>query len=70
MNSKDKQGTIIDVLKFYNYSLAFVKVSIDVDFIAAERAVSKKQIKTTSKNEKIGKHVKNKMKMLSESGYK
>ena len=69
MNSKDKQGTIIDVLKFYNYSLAFVKVSIDVDFIAAERAVSKKQIKTTSKNEKIGKHVKNKMKMLSESGY-
>lgn len=69
LNSKDKQGTIVDVLKFYNYSLAFVKVSIDVDFIATERVVSKKQIKTTSKNEKIGKHVKNKMKMLSESGY-
>lgn len=69
LNSKDKQGTIIDVLKFYKYSSDFIKVSIVADYMPTERVVNKKQIKTPKKKEKIGKHVKNKMKMLSESGY-
>lgn len=69
LSNRDKQQTILDVLKYYGYSESFVKVAINPDYIPKERSHSDKHNEKPAETDKIGSYIRAKMEALSDSGF-
>lgn len=69
LDSQEKCDTLKDVMDYYNVPKNSIWLSVDDSYSPKKRNIAKKQPQNLSSTIKIRMYVKNKMKMLSESGY-
>lgn len=69
LDSQEKCDTLKDVMDYYNVPKNSIWLSVDDSYSPKKRNITKKQPQNLSSTIKIRMYIKNKMKMLSESGY-